>query len=88
MNLNKSIKRNSQDERTWSVCLDTNEKLKFFYYIAYFCYYLWVLLYFLVLFMDPAALFQLTFILFTVFSAISFLFQQNKQYSNRVKIWK
>ena len=25
----------------FSVCLDTNEKLKLFYYSAYFCYYLW-----------------------------------------------
>ena len=43
------------------MCLDTNEKLKLFYYLAYFCYYLWVLLYFLVLFMGPIVLFQLTF---------------------------
>ena len=33
------------------VCLDTNKKLKLFYYLIYFCYYLWTLLYFLVLFM-------------------------------------
>ena len=32
-----------------------------FYYLAYFCYYLWVSLHFLVLFMSPIVLFQLTF---------------------------
>ena len=32
-----------------------------FYYLAYFCYYLWVSLYFLVQFMDITVLFQLTF---------------------------
>ena len=42
------------NEKTLSVCLDTNEKLKLFYYLAYFyyysvyfCYYSWVLLPFL-----------------------------------------
>ena len=32
-----------------------------FYYSAYFCYYLWVPLHFLILFMGPTVLFQLTF---------------------------
>ena len=32
-----------------------------FYYSAYFCYYSWVTLHFLVLFIDPTILFQLTF---------------------------
>ena len=32
-----------------------------FYYSTYFCYYLWVLLHFLVLFMSLTILFQLTF---------------------------
>ena len=32
-----------------------------FYYSAYFCYYSWLLLYFLVLFMGSTILFQLTF---------------------------
>ena len=35
-----------------SMCLDKNEKLKLFYYLAYFCYYLWTLLHFLVLFFE------------------------------------
>ena len=34
-------------------------KQDFFYYSAWFCYYLWVLLHFLVLFIDPIILFQL-----------------------------
>ena len=33
------------------VCLDTNKKLKLFYYLVYFYYYLETLLYFLILFM-------------------------------------
>ena len=33
-----------------------------FYYLVYFCYYSWVSLYFLVLFMGPTELFRLTFI--------------------------
>ena len=33
----------------------------FFYYLAYFYYYSWVSLHFLILFMDPAILFQLLF---------------------------
>ena len=32
-----------------------------FYYLTYFCYYLWVTLHFLVLFMGLTVLFQLTF---------------------------
>ena len=32
-----------------------------FYYLTYFCYYLWVLLHFLILFIGPIVLFQLTF---------------------------
>ena len=32
-----------------------------FYYLAYFCYYLWTLLHFLELFMSLTVLFQLTF---------------------------
>ena len=34
---------------------------KLFYYSTYFCYYLWVSLHFLVIFMGPTVLFQLTF---------------------------
>ena len=32
-----------------------------FYYLAYFCYYLWASLHFLILFIDSIVLFQLTF---------------------------
>ena len=35
-----------------------------FYYLVYFCYYLWVPLHFLILFMDLIVLFQLTFYLY------------------------
>ena len=35
--------------------------VKLFYYSAYFCYYSWVLLYFLVLFMSSIVSFQLAF---------------------------
>ena len=44
-----------------NVRLDWDEKLKLFYYLTYFCYYLRVSLHFLVLFMDPTVLFQRTF---------------------------
>ena len=55
-----------------SVCLDTNEKIKLFYYLAYFCYYSWGPLHFLVLFISLAVLFQLTFIfIYSTFSKIS-----------------
>ena len=43
--------------------------------LAYFCYYSWVSLHFLVLFMGFTVLFQLTFIFITVLSAKSFHFQ-------------
>ena len=41
-----------------NVYLDWDGKLKLFYYLAYFCYYLRVSLHFLVLFIDPTVLFQ------------------------------
>ena len=65
-------------------CLDTNEKLKLFYYLVYFYYYLWVSLYFLVLFMSHIVLFQLT---FTFISIINFQFQQNKRYRHVIINW-
>ena len=53
------------NEKTLSVCLDTNEKLKLFYYLVYFyhysvyfCYYSWVPLYFFILFMGPLYYFK------------------------------
>ena len=44
-----------------SVHLALALKASLFYYLAYFCYYLWTSLHFLVLFMSPTVLFQLTF---------------------------
>ena len=44
-----------------SLCLDTYYKWKLFHYSAYFYYYLWASLHFLLLFMGSAILFQLTF---------------------------
>ena len=44
-----------------SMRLGSNEKLKLFHQSAYFCYYSWAPLHFLVLFIGPIVLFQLTF---------------------------
>ena len=44
-----------------SVCLVWMKFVNLFYYSAYFCYYSWVPLHFLVLFMSHTVLFQLTF---------------------------
>ena len=50
-------------------CLDKLFLAILFYYSAYFCYYSQALLHFLVLFMDPAVLFQLTFtFIYSIFS--------------------
>ena len=46
----------------FSVCLVKITFVNLFYYLAYFLYYSWVSLHFLVLFMDPTVLFQLIFI--------------------------
>ena len=51
-------------------------KLNKFYYSAYFCYYSWAPLHFLLLFMGPIVLFQLTFTFIYSTSAKSFQFQQ------------
>ena len=54
-----------------------------FYYSAYFCYYSWISLHFLVLFMGSIILFQLTFtFIYNTFSKKN-QFQQNKQIPNR-----
>ena len=45
----------------FSVRLALMKVASLFYYSAYFCYYSWALLYFLMLFIDPTVLFQLTF---------------------------
>ena len=50
-------------------------KTNLFLLFNLFLYYLWVLLYFLVLFISPTVLFQLTLFLFTVLSTKSFQFQ-------------
>ena len=45
------------------------KKDSFFYYLVYFCYYSWVSLYFLILFLSFTILFQLAFIfIFSTFS--------------------
>ena len=51
--------------------VDWNEKLKLFHCSVYFCYFSWVLLHFLALFIGPIVLFQLT---FTVLLVIIFQF--------------
>ena len=57
------------------VCLASLFFANLFYYSAYFCYYSWVSLHFLVLFMDPIILFQLTFIfIYSIFSKFFFQF--------------
>ena len=46
-------------------------------WLAYFCYYSWVPLYFFVLFMDPTILFQLTFtFIYSTFSKKNFSFSK------------
>ena len=57
-----------------------------FYYLAYFCYYLWVSLHFLVLFIDSIVLFQLTFtFIYSTFSK-KFQFQQNMRIPNKLLV--
>ena len=52
-----------------SVRLDWDYKSKLFHYSTYFCYYLWVSLHFLALFMGPTILLQLTFtFIYSIFS--------------------
>ena len=51
------------------MCFDWDEKLKLFYYSTYFCYYSWVSLHFLVLFIGYTVLFQSTFtFIYSIFS--------------------
>ena len=58
-------------------------KRKFHKLFTYFCYYLWFLFHFLVLFIDPTVLFQLHLTLFTILSTQNFQFQLNKLFPNR-----
>ena len=53
--------QNALPKRTRSMCLIKIIFANLFYYSAYFCYYSWIPLHFLVLFMSPTVLFQLTF---------------------------
>ena len=46
---------------TISECLAKKNFVNLFYYSVYFCYYLWALLHFLILFINLTVLFQLTF---------------------------
>ena len=50
-----------------------------FYYLFYFCYYLWTLLPALILFLNLTVLFQQTFIFIYELSVKNFQFQQNKR---------
>ena len=72
---------------TISVCLASLFFASLFYYSAYFYYYSWVLLHFLVLFMDPTILFQLTFTFIYSTFAKFFQFQQNKRIPNRLLVY-
>ena len=58
--------------------------ISFFYYLAYFLYYSWVPLHFLILFMDLTLLFQLTFsFIYNTFSKkFQFQLQLNKLFPN------
>ena len=74
----------------FSVCLAKIIFANLFYYSAFFCYYSWAPLHFLILFMSLIILFQLTFtFIYSTFSkkfslsAKSFHFQQNKRIPNR-----
>ena len=65
------------DNETYSVRLAKLIFVNLFYYSAYFCYYLWVLLHFLVLIMSFTILFSQLLHLSIVFSVKSFQFQLN-----------
>ena len=64
-----------------SVCLRLLKKSAFFYYSVYFCYYLWVSLHILVLFMG--SIFSYLLVLSIVLSAKKFQFQLNKLFPNK-----
>ena len=69
LKLIKSYLISTMSQERLSVSLDTNEKWKLFYYSAYFCYYSWDPLHFLVLFMGLTVLFQLNFtFIYSIFS--------------------
>ena len=69
-----------------NVRLDWDEKLKLFYYLTYFCYYLRASLHFWYYSWTPLYCFNEFLILSTVLSVINFQFQQNKQYLNTLFI--
>ena len=56
-----SVKHHSWNKHELSVCSTWMKFANLFYYSIYFLYYSWVLLHFLVLFMDPTILFHITF---------------------------
>ena len=64
------------------LALFLTEKFSLFTLLAYFCYYSWVSLHFLILFINLTVLFSLFFNLFSTFLAKSFHFQLNKLFLN------
>ena len=68
--------------QTFSVCLGLAKIFNLVAILANFCYYLWVPLHFLILFMGPIVLFSLFFNHFTTLSTKSFQFQLNKLFPN------
>ena len=70
-NLNVDV----QTKSTLSICLVSLFFTNLFYYLSYFCYYLWVPLHFLVLFIGLTVLFQLTFtFIYSTFKHEQYLF--------------
>ena len=80
----REYKKLGQREAIWilRLRLRLEFKVSLFYYLAHFCYYSWVLLHFLILFIVSLYFSQLLH-LFTVFSIKNFQFQLNKLFPNR-----
>ena len=63
------------------MCLAKNIFANLFYYSTYFCYYLWVSLHFLVLFIGSTILFQITFtFIYSTFSKKKFNFNKISEF--------
>ena len=73
-----------------SVCLAKKKIANLFYYLAYFWYYSWALLHFLILFMGPTVLFQLTFFFFYLqyFQQKNFNFSKINRFQTDPKSYK
>ena len=71
------VKMQTQSKQSFYVCLAKIIFASLFYYSAYFCYYSWTPLHFLVLFMNLTILFQLTFtFIYSTFSKKIFSFSK------------